>query len=369
MMDLEALLSPISESLVAGEDLRLSASDASLSVIRKRHRELSRGQEDPSPGDWRELARDCEKALAGSSKDLEVAYYLALSASQVEGLAGVEAGLAVIVGLCERFWDELHPGREGDGVDLEMRGRPLSALGGADMLRGVSQCALLAAPGGDATLCWEDYTYSLIVDRHSGGSSETKKKHQELLAAGRMSGSEWREALLAAGSEALEQACERLSACEGSLRALRQIIDKRWGRHDEEASGEDHPEEPTVAPLEALLGEIREHLEVHLPRLHTSGQETGEPEALLEPAGAPAEQSAPASLGPIRSREDALRQLALIGEYFRETEPHSPLAAICTRAVRWGRMPFEDVLRDVLEDESALAKLWNAVGIDPRPKG
>ena len=357
MQDLDALLVALSEEAPAGVDLRLSATDASLSEIRQRQRELGRGQEEVGPGDWKSLAQLCEKTLGESTKDLEVAFYLTQAWARVEGIAGVEAGLALVVGLCERYWDVLHPGSEGEGIDLDLRASPISALGGTDMLRAVSQSSLLSAPNRDEPLCWEDFTYSQIVDRHSGGAKEGKKKHEELVAAGRMNGVQWREALRAAGGEALGATCAQLRRCEDSLRALRQIVDKYWGCEDA----------PTVTPLEALLSDIREHLELQLPQRETSGGTEATP--MQESSVATEAPTGPAPFGAIRNREEALRQLALIGDYFRQTEPHSPLAAICSRAVRWGRMPFEQVLLEVVEDEGVLAKLWNAVGVRPESKG
>jgi len=81
--------------------------------------------------------------------------------------------------------------------------------------------------------------------------------------------------------------------------------------------------------------------------------------AEAKPAAAPA----PAPRGPIASRADALRALAEAAEYFRKHEPHSPIAALVTRAVRWGSMPFEQVLREVVQDDAALNRVWNTLGI------
>ena len=46
------------------------------------------------------------------------------------------------------------------------------------------------------------------------------------------------------------------------------------------------------------------------------------------------------SLAP-QSRADALHGLAAVAQYFRHTEPHSPLAYLIERAIRWGEMPLQ----------------------------
>ena len=73
--------------------------------------------------------------------------------------------------------------------------------------------------------------------------------------------------------------------------------------------------------------------------------------------------SAPA--GPIQSREQALQRLREVADYFRRTEPHSPLSSLIARGVRWGGMSFEDVLRDLARDDDFLGKIWETLGIEP----
>ena len=63
----------------------------------------------------------------------------------------------------------------------------------------------------------------------------------------------------------------------------------------------------------------------------------------------------------LQSRADALRQLAAVADYFRRTEPHSPVSYLVQRAVRWGEMPLEAWLQNVIHDESVLiscVKRW-----------
>ena len=39
-------------------------------------------------------------------------------------------------------------------------------------------------------------------------------------------------------------------------------------------------------------------------------------------------------------QEDAFRVLTSVADYFRRTEPHSPISFLLERAVRWGRLPL-----------------------------
>ena len=64
-----------------------------------------------------------------------------------------------------------------------------------------------------------------------------------------------------------------------------------------------------------------------------------------------------------QDRADAIRRLAAVAEYFRRTEPHSPIAYLVQRAVRWGEMPLEEWLRDVIHDENVLGQLRETLGL------
>ena len=50
------------------------------------------------------------------------------------------------------------------------------------------------------------------------------------------------------------------------------------------------------------------------------------------------------------SREDALRALGEIANFFRRTEPHSPLSYTLDEAVRRGRMTWPELLAEVVAD-------------------
>ena len=63
-----------------------------------------------------------------------------------------------------------------------------------------------------------------------------------------------------------------------------------------------------------------------------------------------------------QNRADALRRLAAVADYFRKTEPHSPVAYLVQRAVRWGEMPLEEWLQDVIHDEDVLGQLREMLG-------
>ena len=67
--------------------------------------------------------------------------------------------------------------------------------------------------------------------------------------------------------------------------------------------------------------------------------------------------------GPLQTRAHAIAQLRQVAEYFRRTEPHSPVAYLADKAAAWGEQPLHVWLRGVIKDESAFAHIEEVLGL------
>jgi type VI secretion system protein ImpA len=79
--------------------------------------------------------------------------------------------------------------------------------------------------------------------------------------------------------------------------------------------------------------------------------------------GAEGHGSNGASTGPIRSREDALARLREVADFFRRTEPHSPVPYLIQRAINWSRMTFDQLLSELVKDENSRHEINSTLGI------
>jgi type VI secretion system protein ImpA len=70
-----------------------------------------------------------------------------------------------------------------------------------------------------------------------------------------------------------------------------------------------------------------------------------------------------ASAGPIQSREDAFRRLGEVSAYLRRTEPQSPVPLLIDRAISWGSLPFDQLLREMIKDESTRSQVSELLGL------
>ena len=56
--------------------------------------------------------------------------------------------------------------------------------------------------------------------------------------------------------------------------------------------------------------------------------------------------------------------LSQVAEFFRKTEPHSPVSYLVQRAVKWGQMPLDVWLQDVIKDGGVLDGLRETLGLN-----
>jgi type VI secretion system protein ImpA len=73
--------------------------------------------------------------------------------------------------------------------------------------------------------------------------------------------------------------------------------------------------------------------------------------------------------GAPQSRTQALAQLREVAEFFRRTEPHSPVAYLAEKAAHWGEQPLHVWLRSVVKDDASFAHIEEMLGVAPPSQG
>ncbi|MEZ9524565.1 type VI secretion system protein TssA [Enterovibrio norvegicus] len=65
------------------------------------------------------------------------------------------------------------------------------------------------------------------------------------------------------------------------------------------------------------------------------------------------------------NRDQAFVQLRELAEYFRVSEPHSPVSFLLEKAIRWGYMPLPELMSELLVGrENDQDKIFNLIGLD-----
>jgi len=321
MLNLDKLLVPISMDRPCGEDLAFSPDVDAINRARQ--------ADDPSieqgawvtalkEADWKFVARRCTELLETRSKHLQLAVWLLEAASKTGGVVGMAGSLRLLAGLCERYWLELHPLPDEDGFERRIGNLAWAAARIAPLVKE------LPLADGVTMGAWE----------------AARGRGPEALAE--------LEAARARAAPAARQAlAEAARDCLGALAELETVVDARLG-----ADG------PSFGAARAALENFEDMAAPMVP---------AKVEAVVAAAAVTAVAHAAPRLppeGPMHSREQAIAQLRAVAEFFRRTEPHSPVAYLAERAARWGEQPLHAWLRSVIKDDASLAKLEELLGVE-----
>jgi type VI secretion system protein ImpA len=356
-IELDRLLAPIAEENAAGDDLRADTSPVSpyyqLKDARKsaRARERNLGAEDgqlpDTRAEWRPVLEQATELLCNRSKDLEVVAWLIEALVRLHGFAGLRDGFKFARAFVSSFWESFYPLPGDEGV--EERIAPLAGLNGQDA-EGTLVMPIRSIP---------------ITEEHSVGPFATWH-FQQALAVQQIADVQAREKRIEAGATTLD------AIDKASLEADTEFLKRQY---DDLQACRDEFDELTVT-LDALCGaeaapqssNIKNELNACLEavkyvgkRVITQPIEDAAEEVPENASGA--DVAVPSTRGAAMDREQAFVQLLQLAEFFRRTEPHSPLSYAIERIVRWGRMPLPELLGEIITEDDARNNLFWLAGI------
>jgi type VI secretion system protein ImpA len=335
MFTIEELLAPVSEEHPCGEDLAFSSE---LDAIAK-----ARQADDPSieqgawvttlkEADWKFVATGCAKLIKTRSKDLRLAVWLAEASAKTAGFRGLGDSLLVAAALCERYWDGLYPQPDEGGFEQRVGNLCWIAMRAPQLAREV------ALTEGAAT------AFSMIDFESARARSTEQGDGPDVEAARRRSSPGFYKALL-----------DDTAHCVAALAELERVTDARLG-----ADG------PGFTAARATLQDVIHFITPFAPAAGVTAEPKGEPDAT-----AVATSNLPLAVagGPMQTRAQALAQLRAVAEFFRRTEPHSPVAYLADKAANWGEQPLHVWLRGVVKDEGVFAQLEEMLGVQAAQYG
>lgn len=336
-IDIDKLLEPVSEDAPCGEDLEYEPEFGELerAVQGKAAQEMGDKKNDAVPPNWNEVA-DLAEPLFARSKDLRVATYLTHAKLNLDGLPGLASGLDLINKMLQQYWDNVHPELDADDDnDPTLRMNSLMPLNSAEEFVASLERTILVS--------------SKVLGRFS--------MRDMRLAKGEITLAEGDDtaipdpahidgAFLECEMEELTANSDACSQCVDTLKDLEEFARDKVGIEFS----------PDLSALTSELGEIHGIYREQLARRGVDlepvegGEETG--------AAAPKPVS-----GEVNSREDAVRVLDKVCEYFRKNEPSSPVPLLLQRAKRLVSKDFMEILRDLTPQGVSEAEMIG--GVDP----
>lgn len=362
------LLEPIDGASPCGDDMLFSAEfDAIQHARRFDDASLDQGEwvTDIKEADWPFVAEQCSMLLQAQTKDLRLAVWLAEALAIEEGATGLTQGYALLAGLCERYWDHVHPLADGD--DVEYRVGHIGWLLGrsAELLRALP---LTQAPDSAySTVDWDVATHvAQAIKRDPENADEIargKPSIEQIDASKRATPTSFYVVLLA-----------DLRSFEAAMLSLEQELERRAG----DAAPSFRQAKDAYQAVYRLAERFAKEVGVNLStaaaaKAPQEATERAEP-SFITPSqeqfmNTPATLASVGTSAVIQTRAQAVAQLRAVARFFRHTEPHSPAAYLADKAAEWADMPLHQWLATVVKDDGSLAHIREMLGVKPDSNG
>jgi len=366
VLPLEELLEPIPGERPVGEDLRKDLSPTPAYYQIKDCRTAARSSErqgalEPTisateSGAWRPVLVQGMALLRSRTKDLEIVAWMIEALARVHGFAGLRDGFLLATGIVERYWDDLYPTPDEDG--LETRVAPLTGLAlpkQGTLITPIARIPITQGSSHPPVATWS-CEQAAELERLS---DDTRR---ERIGQGATSMDVVRAVVRETATDFFVERVQDLRECLEAWRGLGAALDARCGG--------DSP--PSTAVREALTQALDSLLRIAhdvLPDAPEGAENDGATGAA--PSSGPATSTGARAqdgkaLTSIQSREDAFRGLALIAKYFRVNEPHSPVSFLIERTMRWGQLPLPELLAELIPDSGARDMYSLLTGVDAK---
>ncbi len=330
-LNMQALLEPISPEHPCGESIEDLPPLTSLDAVRLfgQSRPVDTPPEEGEarkPPDWGEVRGLSLEGLA-RSKDLRLLTHLAATALRTDGLGAYLGTLTVAAGWLDAYWQEVYPLLDDDAIfrrnALNCFADPMAVL---DRLRRMP--VVESRQHGRFSLRDIDIAKGTLQPGPTDGRPEIAQIDA------------------AFGDMPLDDLTGLNAAVEGGLSALRQIDAKMRDAGGPEMA----PSFEALTPLLVRLHQVLQaQVSLRIPE-DVPGAD-GEPGSEGQAGGART-----VAVGAIGSRQDAVRALEAVAEYFRRNEPASPVPLMLDRAKRLATKNFLEVLEDIAPDAVSVAR-------------
>ena len=351
LLNIEALLAPISDDNPCGEDLTFQPLFDDIKEARR--------QDDPSldqgewkteikAADWNKVKDLATDAFQNKTKDLQIGAWLTESVLQLQGFSGLSEGINLITELLENQWDNLYPLVE-DG-DLDLRASRLNWME-TNLPIQIREIPLTTS-GAYGWLKWQE---SKDVDNLSRKNEEAASA---ALSDGKINGEKWNNAVLATDADFYHTLMQDISTSVLAIDSLTSMVDDKFGANS-----------PSLMELKGAIVDCQKLViscAAQKGLISDDGGDNGAPNEAQQSSDNSLSSAATinkSAIVGVSTKAEALNALALVAEFFRKSEPHSPVSYIVQRAISWGGMDLNDWLNEMIKDETTLSQLRETLGI------
>ena len=352
-VDIESLVAPIADDNLVGSDIRQDTSPTSIYNSIKDARSAARAAERHSMFDedsneamthWHKILELAPDILKNHAKDLEVASWYTEALIRRAGFQGLRDGFNIIHQLIDKYWDNVYPlPDEEDGIETRV-----ASLSG---LNGEGAEGVLIAPIRNVTITegsdpgpFSFWQYKQALDIQKIADDNTRQKKASKIG---YTIEDIENAVANSSEEFFVNLRDDISTSINEYRQISSMLDQLCGTH------EAPPTSNIINTLEDALSVIKHIARFKLPVESSNEEDIGDMDSEGNVIQEGANGVATILPGAIKTRTDAFRHLNNISEFFRKTEPHSPISYIIDKAVRWGDMDLNELMKELIPDSSS----------------
>lgn len=308
--------------------------------------------------DWALVDQLCSTVLSKRSKDLQCAAWLTEAWIHLYQIDGLQAGVMLLSGLLEKYWNNLHPHIEEDNNDARIA--PFFWLNeNLPMILHLHICLMHLSDQKPSKITlddWEKASFRDNSEEHEVKNySSSKSDSPSLVSRTDLI----RQANLMSVKPFL-LASEKISSITVAWRRMEQLIDEKL---DHEAPSLSRVSDILTRIKRVLTTLIADRADTEKSSMMSIQQTDQNYEAELAQTHK-MELNKNFSWQAIDSRETAYQLLEAVSSYLMKMEPHSPTPYLISRAVSWGRMPLPELMNEILREEGDLNRLFTLLGLN-----
>lgn len=303
--------------------------------------------------DWSKIESLCLNALLTESKDLQIAAWLTEAWASIDGVKGYTRGIQTLLGLCETFWEAIHPQPQ-DGNDMENRQMIFEWLDSALSAR------LMAVNLTESK--YDQTAFGLGFYKSVQHSDASQKRVENTTSANRKidpsktigTVDDFQKSLDQTPDTFLIQQHQNVIEASNTTQAFKAALISLLGNASPSFS--------------RILGTLKE-----MERILSTALQSRKPPPPLEPV-TPSEpglisesylETMPVSFQNLTNREEAYRQLDIIATFLEQNDPHSLAPQILRQLIRWKQENIADILQEIAKTPEEYEILMKILGTRP----
>lgn len=354
LIDFELLIKAVAVQAPAGVDPRSDISPTSqyysLKDVRSQARANERAmlfEDDDFQAlvlDWRPLEQALPDILTHQSKDLEYAAWLIEAWCRTEGFAGLATGFKTTRLLIEHFWLDVYPLPDDEGMDARIA--PLVGLNGYEgdgaLITPILSIPLTEASSVGCFACWQ-YVRAAALSR------KDENKQKQRTDAGIASLEQIQQAVQETPASFYQQLRSDIHLAIAEFILLSDAMDAAM-------AGEQQPTTAISKALQQCLDAVNYLAADKLKPEPDSQADNTEIESLANLSTHNVDQQ-------LQSRQQVIRSLQHAVDFFRKTEPHSPMSYALEQVIRWSDLTLPELLQELIDDSNSRNSYFRLAGI------